>query len=454
MRIFDVEPKIEDLDGFKPEIDIFKRSRLGEGLTHLVTTVEQPLVIAVDADWGSGKTVFLKMWAGELRKRGVPVIYFDAFANDYYDDAFLAIAGELVQLAQQSEDSSSPTLRKFTRRAVGVGKILLRSAGRIGVKAATLGALDGSDVEKLGKELTSDLASEASKLSDNYLEQLLAGGSERKATFAGFKEMLSELPIQMAPKDGSTSGYRPLVLIIDELDRCRPPFALQLLERIKHFFSVPNVHFVLGVHLDQLANSVRGEYGSGIDARSYLDKFIHLTVPLVDVSDSDREPLAAKYIRHLSVGLARPGQERQLELLGEFVLRYHNRNGLTFRHLQRLYIIVALAFAVANDELPAIPPLIAGLAIMKLKHPDLYRKAKRGVLTYSEVERLFGFDELPAEVRGRRDIEWALGFWRSALDPTAPDDLRRKLGGVWRWSSELVVPMLANELIDRFKPRD
>jgi hypothetical protein len=96
MKIFDIEPTIGDLDGFKPELDIFNRASIGEGLTHLVTSVCQPLVIALDADWGSGKTVFLKMWAGELRKLGIPVIYFDAYASDYVDDAFLALAGEVM----------------------------------------------------------------------------------------------------------------------------------------------------------------------------------------------------------------------------------------------------------------------------------------------------------------------------------------------------------------------
>ena len=51
------------------------------------------MVIAVDADWGAGKTVFLKMWAGELRKAGIPVVYFDAFANDYVDDALSIRSG-------------------------------------------------------------------------------------------------------------------------------------------------------------------------------------------------------------------------------------------------------------------------------------------------------------------------------------------------------------------------
>ena len=93
MRIFAPDLVIGDLDKLEPEHDLFKRADLGEGLTRLVKSVQDPMVIAVDADWGAGKTVFLKMWAGELRKAGIPVVYFDAFANDYVDDALSIRSG-------------------------------------------------------------------------------------------------------------------------------------------------------------------------------------------------------------------------------------------------------------------------------------------------------------------------------------------------------------------------
>ena len=63
---------------------------------------------------------------------------------------------------------------------------------------------------------------------------------------------------------------RPLVVVIDELDRCRPDYAISLLEIVKHFFSVPNIHFILGVNLDALCHSVKVRYGESFDGRGYL----------------------------------------------------------------------------------------------------------------------------------------------------------------------------------------
>src|SRR5262245_21374497 len=101
MHLFLPPLKIGDTEGFTKENDTFGREHLGKGLTNLVTSVADPLVIAVDGQWGSGKTTFLKMWAGELRKAGFGVVYFDAFENDYAEDAFTAIASELISLAQE-----------------------------------------------------------------------------------------------------------------------------------------------------------------------------------------------------------------------------------------------------------------------------------------------------------------------------------------------------------------
>ncbi len=149
MLIFPPKIEIGDEEGFAPAKDIFKRAEFGTGLANLVSAVEDPMVIALDGQWGSGKTTFIKMWAGLLRKKGHPVIYFDAFSHDYIDDAFLAIAGEVVSLSQKSKSANTPAHKKFLNGAARAGRAILRSGTKIGVKAATLGVLDASDLESL-----------------------------------------------------------------------------------------------------------------------------------------------------------------------------------------------------------------------------------------------------------------------------------------------------------------
>lgn len=99
MPLFPAELNILPEEGFTKEKNIFGRKKIGDGLTNILTSVAEPCVVAVDGSWGSGKSIFLKIWAGELRKLEIPVIYFNAFRNDYFDDAFVAIIGEIINQA-------------------------------------------------------------------------------------------------------------------------------------------------------------------------------------------------------------------------------------------------------------------------------------------------------------------------------------------------------------------
>src|SRR4051794_363072 len=117
MRVTLPPLEIGESEGFTPEKDIFSRASIGAGLSNLVISVVDPLVIAVDGQWGSGKTTFLKMWAGDLRKAKIPVIYFDAFEHDYSDDAFTAIAGQIVSLARDKRKEKTPQAKRFVDKA-------------------------------------------------------------------------------------------------------------------------------------------------------------------------------------------------------------------------------------------------------------------------------------------------------------------------------------------------
>jgi predicted KAP-like P-loop ATPase len=148
--------------------------------------------------------------------------------------------------------------KKFLKSAARAGAILLRTSARIGVKAATLGALDASDVEAL-KAIADDVAKEASTKADEYFESIIKLQSQEKETLANLKVALTELAESFSNDE---KDRKPLIFIIDELDRCMPSFALELLEKIKHIFSIANVDFMLAVHLLQLENSVLYSYGA------------------------------------------------------------------------------------------------------------------------------------------------------------------------------------------------
>jgi hypothetical protein len=437
MRIFLPPLEIGDTEGFAPEKDIFGRAVHGKRLTNLLDRVDQPLVIAVDAQWGGGKTTFLKMWAGELRNAGFPVIFFDAFEHDYTEDAFAALAAEVVGLSTKLHKSGEAKAKQFLHASLKAGKVLIRSGLKVGIKAATVGALAAEDLEDIGKEIGAELSS----IEDKYLGALLTQQQIDQDAITAFRSALSQLPAILAKAGASET--KPLVFIIDELDRCKPNFALDLLERIKHFFTVPNVHFVLGVHTKQLSTSVKLAYGQDVDADTYLQKFISLTFHLIDRERYEHEETTARFIQYVTKAMEFDARDKEtIGNISPLIRHVANTDGLSLRTIERIFnvLAIALAFSPANFFRPA--PIIAGLSILKVVRPDLFAKAKRGVLKYEEVKSTLGF--------GRDDVnDWYVEFWKIALGQIEPSPEWRSSFFRYHIDTKDIVPVVANDVIDR-----
>lgn len=442
MHIFPAPIDIAEEEGFVHEKDIFQRGDFGEGLVNLVSKSEDPLVILLDSPWGTGKTTFIKMWAGELRKRGFPVVHFDAFENDHVDNAFVAISAEIIRLSQSLKKTKSPAYKKFVKRAGRFGGILLRTSARIGVKAATLGAIDFADIEAL-KSVANDVAKEASTKADDYVESILMLQSQEKSSLESLRDALANLAGDL--KEERTDEIKPLIFIIDELDRCKPTFALELLERIKHVFSVPNVHFLLAAQLGQLENSVRFSYGADIDALTYLQKFYNVVVHFPPSSSSRHERHIAKFVGHL----------RQSMSLGEddmaIVTYVAELRGLSFRTIERIATSLALARAFVPANYLWIPSIISVLCIMKIIAPDLFQRARERQLAAEDITKLLGTDKQQPNYVGL-NTDWVLGWWRYCLSTADLDrsdpEVQPFRQYLFRYSidREYIVPAMARYL--------
>jgi hypothetical protein len=452
MRIFLPALDIGEDEGFSPEKDIFGRAALGAGLTNLMSNLSDPTVLALDGQWGSGKTTFLKMWAGELRRLGFPVVYLDAFRYDYAADAFTALASEIISLTNSKRPQSAA--KAFSDKAIGAGKVLLRSSLKLGVKAATFGVLDAADL----KEVAADIAKETSDFADNYVGDMLTKQKQQKETILAFQDALTELPsLLSAPVSGDVKS-KPLIVIVDELDRCRPVFALEILERIKHFFSVPNVHFVLGSHLRQLSNSVKVAYGADIDSQLYLQKFIQLTVYLMDDGERIDQWATTKFINYIINNLDFEPEHRDLANNSKnFILHIAQSRDLSLRTIERIMTTMALALAF-NGKTTIPAEILGGLCVLKNTDPELFIKAKRGVLTFDEIRVKFAFHIAPVDSTLAYLREHGSDIWMYFLGVEATDDrLKAEYEEFRRWfrsrsNGPQLLAWFANSVIDKLQP--
>lgn len=238
-----------------------------------------------------------------------------------------------------------------------------------------------------------------------------------------------------------------MVFIIDELDRCRPDFALSVLERIKHFFSVQNVHFVLGANCSQLRNSIRSAYGNDVDAALYLQKFVSVTFLMGNNTGRLNRTAAIHYLRHISQSMT------NIRSYMDMIEAYDRMQALNLRSIERIATAISLAVNVS----PVMPPpqILSPLAVMKVMRPDLYAKAVTGHLRYEDMSHLFGF---PASLVNPTPSSSDPAVWWAAClrNPPAMIDASRieveQAASEWGRRLADLVPYIASLSLDHVEP--
>lgn len=241
------------------EHDLLERKEAVETLTHLVGNLQGPCVLSVDAAWGFGKTTFMKIWAQHLRNQKFPVIEFNAWETDFSENPFLTLSTELAEgLKSGGAELTGTTIEKLKTASIEVFRWVAPRATQHIVSQTPL----------VGPQLAESVAS--------LVEETLSRQSEARTSVKSFRKVLHGAAGELS----EANGNRPLMIMIDELDRCRPSYAIELLETAKHLFSVDHIIFILAVNCDQLAHSIKSVYGSEFDADGYLRRFFDVDFKL------------------------------------------------------------------------------------------------------------------------------------------------------------------------------
>lgn len=341
--------------------DLLGREKLAGRLTGYLDRLKVGAVLAIDAPWGEGKTWFGLNWAKQLESDTYKhkVVFIDAFAQDYVEDPFLLISAEIAGVL----DDGKGAAKELREKAAGVmkailpagAKALVNFAGRVALGAANL----TDDFQEAAKDASEGVADAGSK----WIEKKLEDYAHEKASLEHFRIELTKF---------AAAQDKPVVIFIDELDRCRPTFAVQLIERIKHFFDVPNLIFVLLLNREQLENAIKGVYGHETDAATYLGKFIHLFLRLP--KSRNKSPYDHPISVFITDVLKRYGfNATQATLADNFrtdILQWVTAADLSLRDIERACAL----FVMSN--LPTTG-FIAYLITLKIKYPALYERLVR-----------------------------------------------------------------------------
>lgn len=271
-----MKPKHYDFDFSKNGNNSFQDCKLGrekyaEILTDILNLYSEGFVLAINNKWGTGKTTFIKMWENYLKNKSFKTLYFNAWENDFENDVLVALLAELEILRDTNLESNF--------------KNILKKATPL-LKKSSLGLIKGLSKKVGADELVQAIVEGVSEGTIEGLENKIESYTNRKKGIQDFRKTL-ETYVELL------GGGKPIIFIIDELDRCRPSYAVEVLEQVKHLFSVSGIVFVLAIDKEQLGHAVRGVYGSeNINADEYLRRFI-------DIEYSIPEPNIKNYCDYL-----------------------------------------------------------------------------------------------------------------------------------------------------------
>ena len=380
--------------------DLLDREGYADTLFKFVNNYPHPLTIALDDEWGNGKSTFLRMWKKFLKQRGVPCVYIDAFKYDYCTDPFSAIAGAIVNY--EKLNFSRAERLDFLNVYKKLSGFMESDGVPYTLSLATDGVTPVALTRKIINMFKSFFTSEAERSANMDLSRI--------ALIEKFKVTLSSLSARILAKYHGDKEFsiQPLVIIVDELDRCRPAFAIEFLEKIKHFFQTENVIFVLGVNRKELEAAVKCVYGSKNESR-FLDKFINISSSLPYNYNRERERPGRPindFIRDLyfwhDLAIEKMGggfiykdetndmgiEERHISMIQEWA----RRANLSLRQIQQLFINLAILCTVLEEEHPCFEWLLL-TASLKVIDLDLFEKTASNIVTYKDLEAKFKFFE-------------------------------------------------------------
>ena len=351
-----------------PEANPFQNDLLGrkesvEVLTHLVGSIEGPCVMAVDAAWGTGKTTFLRIWAQHLRNQGFPIAKFNAWETDFSGDPFVALSTELTEGLHEYADA--PLAKEKIDDTKEVAKEVLRLAFTGAIRHASAGILD---VDSLMKK---------------DAEDRLSQHQEAQKSIKKFRETLQN----MAGTLSKSREGRPLIVVIDELDRCRPSYAVELLEIAKHLFAVDHVVFVLAVNRSELAHSIKALYGADFDAQGYMRRFFDLDFRL---PDPERERFINAMLEAIRIGayFARTqdqGAQQSYGNVKKLLQGFFRVHDLSLRRIAQAIHRLGLVFASLRSDRWSFAITAVVVLIVRTINSDLYHQFVRGEVSDLEV---------------------------------------------------------------------
>ena len=251
--------------------DKFGITRYERALTEFIRRADTPLTIALQGEWGSGKTSLMNLLKYHLCEAD-DAQYFPVWINTWQysimsnpESSIVSILQGIIYQLGNAVGESDEKKQKIGNMFANVGKIAAIAAMNIAGKVVGAGAVGSeiNDAAKESKEQESDPITGDSKI------------AELRRSIADFITLI------LKNEAGKSHPRKGFLFFIDDLDRIDPPVAVQILELLKNIFDLEHCIYVLAIDYDVVVKGLKPKFGELTDKnarefRSFFDKIIQL----------------------------------------------------------------------------------------------------------------------------------------------------------------------------------
>lgn len=345
-----------------PEEDLFGIDKYQKALMKFIQLSETPLTIALQGEWGSGKTSLMNTLDFELC--GNTGQFYRVWINSWQyslmrtpeESIMKIVAGMIEQILNVSADSAdkSDTVDKvksiFRKIAPKVGKFIVKQV-----------------VDKAGGNT-------------DFVDDLFGDGNAEGAEISNMKKIISEeINKKLLSAESMKCNKKGFIFFIDDLDRIDPPAAVQILELLKNIFDIDKCIFILAIDYDVVIKGLEPKFGKLTDKnerefRSFFDKIIQLPFSM-PVSSYDIDIFLIKALK--TIGYIEQGEELDSDLIKDLSELANFSVGSNPRALKRLTNTLSLISLINKDDskenvIENEKQLGFAMVCMQIAYPSIY----------------------------------------------------------------------------------
>lgn len=338
--------------------DKLNRKEEIKNLGNLLLNITTPIVLSINSPWGTGKTTFVKMLNAYLDSKKEEAIYFNAWETDFATDPLLAFLGE-INIAMEKHIGSDNKKKIAWEKAKKAGVFILKKGLPALLKIGSANLIDALAIQQ---ELSKSLDDISTGIIDNYTKD--------KEAIIQFKENIATVLAT------NKTEKKKLYIFVDELDRCRPTYAIELLERIKHLLNIEGIVFILSLDKVQLSYSVKSLYGAKFEAIGYLRRFIDIEYQLEQPNLEEFIEAQFNNLNLISFFESRSRNSNflyeSIDIMSDVIQLLAKANKLSLREVEQLITNINLIILSSHYNDFLHPPLLCFLLVTKEKEPSIY----------------------------------------------------------------------------------